>query len=51
MAYNAGEKITAGELSALLTAIKNEFARRKNPYTTSRLDSYGSSLSLPTADA
>ena len=32
MAYNQGEKIMAGDLSALLSVIKTEFKRRANPY-------------------
>jgi hypothetical protein len=41
-----GNAVTHGELNALLTAIKNEFARRANPYSKERLDKYLSSTSV-----
>jgi hypothetical protein len=41
-----GAVVTHGELNALLTAIKNEFARRGNPYSKERLDGYASSTSV-----
>ena len=47
----AGNKITAGELTALLNRIKTEFAKRANPYTTNRLSSYGSGLVLSPTDS
>lgn len=32
MPYNTGDKIMAGDLTALLNEIKTEFKRRANPY-------------------
>lgn len=50
MAVTVGNKITAAELSDLLTKVKTEFAKRANPYTTNRLDKYGSGLALSPSD-
>ena len=50
MAVTAGNKITNTELSNLLTKVKAEFAKRANPYTTNRLDKYGSGLVLSPSD-
>lgn len=50
MSVTAGNKITAGELTTLLNKVKAEFAKRANPYTTNRLDKYGSGLTLSPTD-
>lgn len=47
----AGNKITAGELTALANRAKAEFAKRANPYTTNRLDKFGSGISLSPTDS
>lgn len=47
----AGNKITAGQLTTLINRIKTEFAKRANPYTTNRLNTYGSGLALSPKDS
>ena len=51
MSVTSGNKITAGELTTLLNKVKTEFAKRANPYTTNRLDKYGSGLTLSPTDS
>lgn len=46
-----GNKITAGELTALMNRAKTEFAKRANPYTTHRLDKFGSGIALSPTDS
>ena len=48
---SAGNKITAGELTALMNRAKTEFAKRANPYTTNRLDKFGSGIALSPTDS
>ena len=51
MSVTSGNKISARELTTLLNKIKTEFAKRANPYTTNRLDKYGSGLTLSPTDS
>lgn len=45
MAYT-GSKITAGQLTTLMNAVKTEFSKRANPYSRERLDTVSISMSL-----
>lgn len=51
MAVTAGNKITAGELTALMNRAKAEFRNRANPYTTNRLDVFGNGIALSPTDS
>lgn len=48
---SAGGKITAGQLTALMNDAKTEFAKRANPYTTNRLNTFGSGIALSPTDS
>jgi hypothetical protein len=51
MAVTAGNKITAGELTALMNRAKTEFKRRANPYTTNCLNKFGNGIVLSPTDS
>lgn len=44
MAVTAGNKVTAGDLSALATAINTEFAKRKTTVSNESLATYAANL-------
>jgi hypothetical protein len=47
-----GSKITAGQLTTLIDAVKTEFSKRANPYSKERLDTVSISMNIAdTADS